>query len=87
MSQPLKNIVNTLVFIRFPIFVIFMNFIGLGSLQGVILDTLGGIWLAKSDISGSWKGIGIFITFEGISSLSLGGRVPRHKFCGRVTFP
>ena len=87
MSQPFKNIVNTDVFIRFLIFDIFLNLMSLASLRGLILDTLGGIWLPKSDILGSWKGIGIFITFQGISSLSLGGRVPRHKFCVRVTFP
>ena len=73
MSQTLTNMVNTDVFIRFLIFDIFLNLMSLASLRGLILDTLGGIWLPKSDILGSWEGIGIFITFEGISSLSLGG--------------
>ena len=59
-----------MVFIRFPTFDFFMNFIGLGSLRGVILETLGGIWLPKSHIVGSWESIGILIEFEAIFSLS-----------------
>ena len=74
-----------MVFIRFPIFDFFMNFIGLGSLRGVILDTLGGIWLPKSHIVGSWESIGILIEFEAISS-HWGGDPDGTRTCARVIF-
>ena len=86
MSQPFKNTVSSNVFVRFLVFDIFLNLMSLGSLRGLILDTLGGIWLPKSHILGSWEGIGIFITFEGISSLSLGGERRGKWTCVRVTF-
>ena len=54
MSRPFKNILNTLVFIRFQTSDFFLNLVTLGSLCGVILDTLGGIWRSKSHILGAW---------------------------------
>ena len=43
MSQPLKNIVNTMVFIRFHFFDFFMILMISGTCLDLILDTLGGL--------------------------------------------
>ena len=64
MSQPLKNTVNTVVFIRFHFFHNFWNLMVSGTILETILEALGLSRTHLADFWGSWRLLRISINFR-----------------------
>ena len=67
MSQPLKNIVNTVVFIRFHFFHNFWNLIVSGTILETILEALDLSRTHLADFWGSWRLLRISMNFNAFS--------------------
>ena len=63
MSQPLKNIVNTVVFIRFHIFNNFQNLVVPGTILESIWEALGLSTAHFGDFCGCWRLLRILMNF------------------------
>ena len=77
MSQPIKSIVNSSVFIRFHFFDFFMNFMISGTCLDFILDTFGVLGAPFGDFCGYCTGIEISMNFQDHS------RHPKIRGCGQ----
>ena len=64
MSWPFKNILNTMVFMRFHIFCFFVKFMILGTHLGIILDTFGGPGRPLWWFLGYWIHLEISMNFK-----------------------
>ena len=64
MSQPLKNTVNIVVFIRFHFFDFFMNLMISGTCLDLILDTFGGLGRPIWWFLGYWRLLEILMNFR-----------------------
>ena len=70
MSQPFKNIVNTVVFIRFRFFDFCMNFMIVGGNLDLILDTFECLGNQFDDFPGKGAGLGFSLCSVGPLALS-----------------